>query len=348
MFISILIPVYNKENYLNECIKSVISQTYGNFEVILINDGSNDNSENIILKWMDKDNRIRYYKHKNIGVSQTRNKGIDLAQGEYVFFLDADDRITSDALQRLVNNVRNYDSDIVMGNYIHNHGKEMIKRPQPTKYQYSKRDLCSINTKIELFVTNSRLLSMVSNKLYRLDFIKKHKIRFDTDVLAEDRLFNLKCYVHGPTISAIEEYTYFYNHLEDSRSQTLKSTFYKESVNLLYIFHDYLKDTKEYNVNNIELMELSVIYDVYKIIHMTFEKSKNRYKSLYKVIKKMKSDRVLMANLENIFQNKKYKGFNNKTFNRMRLLSYLLYKWPLIIIFYKYLGTLRRRLHNKT
>ena len=346
MFISILIPVYNKENYLNECIKSVISQTYDNFEIIIINDGSNDNSEKIILEWLDRDDRIRYYKHTNAGVSQTRNRGIDLAKGEYIFFLDADDELTPNALQSLVNNAKEYQSDIVMGNYIHVYSQDSKKRPQPTKYKYSGNDLYSTNTKIELFITSSRLLSMVTNKLYRLDFIKKHNIRFDTDVLAEDRLFNLKSYVYRPIITAIKDYTYLYNHLEESRSQSLKSTFYEESIGLLCKFNDYLKDTNQCNANNIELMELSVIYDVFKIINMTFEKSEHRYRSLYKITKKLRSNKVLMDNLDNIFQNKKYKGINNRAFNRMRLLSYLLYKWPLIIMIYKYLGAIKKKIES--
>src|SRR5690606_5495964 len=162
----------------------------------------------------------------------------------------------------------------------------------------------------------------------------------------EDRLFNLKSYVYRPIITAIKDYTYLYNHLEESRSQSLKSTFYEESIGLLCKFNDYLKDTNQCNDNNIELMELSVIYDVFKIINMTFEKSEHRYRSLYKITKKLRSNKVLMDNLDNIFQNKKYKGINNRAFNRMRLLSYLLYKWPLIIMIYKYLGAIKKKIES--
>ena len=91
MLISIIIPIYNKEKYLDDCIKSVIYQEYDNLEIILINDGSQDNSERIINKWIAKDQRIKYIAQENKGVAYARNKGISIANGEYIFLLDADD-----------------------------------------------------------------------------------------------------------------------------------------------------------------------------------------------------------------------------------------------------------------
>lgn len=346
MLISVVIPVYNKEDYINSCIESVFSQTYKNYEIILINDGSSDNSENIIQKWSEKIDKIRYYKQENHGVSQARNKGIDLAKGDYVFFLDADDEIAPDALDCLVNNVKKHQSDIVMGNYLHVYEKCNKKRPQLSKFVFEKQDLYSSNVKIELFVTKSRLLSMVSNKLYSLEFIRRNNLRFDHGVLAEDRLFNLKSFVHKPTITAIADYTYLYNHQENSRSQSLKPTFYEESINLIHEYNRYLKTIDGYNSNNIELMELIAIYDVYKIISMTFDKSQHKYRALHKTIKRLRKDQLLMNNLSNVFKNDKYKGFNNKPFSRMRLLSYLLYKWPFMIIAYKLLGAVNKNILN--
>src|SRR5699024_8806142 len=208
MFISVIIPVYNKDNLLNDCIKSVLMQTHKKLEVIIINDGSTDDCENIILKWKYRDNRIRYYKHENSGVAITRNKGIELATGEYLFFLDADDELPKNALSELINNAQKNKSDIVMGNYIQKKGGIKRKRAKPSKYQFSQKDLLESLTQIELFLTDSRLMAMVSNKLYKLEFIKKYNIKFNSNILAEDRLFNLKCYLNNPKITAIDSYTY--------------------------------------------------------------------------------------------------------------------------------------------
>ena len=98
--ISVIIPVYNNENYFERCIKSVIEQTYNNIEIIIINDYSIDNVESIILKYKELDKRIKYYKNtKNEGVGYTRNLGISKSQGKYLYFLDSDDYIEKNCLK---------------------------------------------------------------------------------------------------------------------------------------------------------------------------------------------------------------------------------------------------------
>ena len=89
--ISIIVPIYNSEKYLNKCIDSLINQTEKNIEIILVNDGSTDNSEEIIKEYKDK--RIKYYKNKNQGIGKTRNFGIEQATGSYIMFVDSDDYI---------------------------------------------------------------------------------------------------------------------------------------------------------------------------------------------------------------------------------------------------------------
>ena len=104
--ISVIIPVYNNENYFERCIKSVIEQTYNNIEIIIINDYSIDNVESIILKYKELDKRIKYYKNtKNEGVGYTRNLGISKSQGKYLYFLDSDDYIEKNCLEVLHRNI---------------------------------------------------------------------------------------------------------------------------------------------------------------------------------------------------------------------------------------------------
>ena len=91
--VSIIIPIYNVENYLEQCIISVVHQTYKNLEIVIVNDGSTDNSENIILDYLKKDNRIVYIKKKNGGLSSARNSGLDKCKGKYVSFVDSDDTL---------------------------------------------------------------------------------------------------------------------------------------------------------------------------------------------------------------------------------------------------------------
>lgn len=109
--ISVIIPVYNNENYFERCIKSVIEQTYFNTEIIIINDCSIDNVENIILKYKELDKRIKYYKNtKNEGVGYTRNCGISKFTGKYIYFLDSDDYIENNCLEILYKNIKENDN----------------------------------------------------------------------------------------------------------------------------------------------------------------------------------------------------------------------------------------------
>lgn len=109
--ISIIIPAYNNGIYINKCIESILNQTYRNIEIIIINDCSTDNTEDIIKKYLTKDNRIAYYyNEKNMGVGYTRNKGIELAKGKYIYFLDSDDYIEPTAISDLYNGIKEKDS----------------------------------------------------------------------------------------------------------------------------------------------------------------------------------------------------------------------------------------------
>lgn len=114
--ISVIIPIYNAEKYLQETIESVLGQTYQNWELILVNDGSTDNSAVICRSWCANDNRIKYIETKNQGACYARNKGIEDSKGEYIFFMDADDLLTPDCLQHLKDQLIIHSVDIVSGN----------------------------------------------------------------------------------------------------------------------------------------------------------------------------------------------------------------------------------------
>ena len=110
--ITIIVPVYNAEKYLSKCIESILTQTYTHFELLLLDDGSNDNSLSICDYYAKQDTRIRVFSHLNMGVSATRNRGIELALGEYISFIDSDDWVKNNYLETLYSALRN---DLGMG-----------------------------------------------------------------------------------------------------------------------------------------------------------------------------------------------------------------------------------------
>jgi glycosyltransferase involved in cell wall biosynthesis len=111
--VSIIIPIYNMENYLEECIESIIEQSYKNIEIILINDGSTDKSEIICRKYQIKDTRIKLISSKNKGVSNARNLGIEASTGEYISFIDPDDTVDKKYIEKLLIHMKKYCCDIV-------------------------------------------------------------------------------------------------------------------------------------------------------------------------------------------------------------------------------------------
>ena len=115
--ITVIVPVYNVENYLNKCLDSLINQTYKNLEIIVINDGSTDNSGIICQEYAQKDNRIIYVEKENGGQSEARNMGLDRMTGSYVTFVDSDDWVESDYVETLYQKITEYQTDIAVGNY---------------------------------------------------------------------------------------------------------------------------------------------------------------------------------------------------------------------------------------
>ena len=113
--ISVIVPCYNQAQYLDECLQSVYDQTYQNWECIIVNDGSPDNTEEIVLQWTKKDARFNYLKKENGGLSSARNAGIDIAKGEWIQFLDSDDYLATDKLENASKYFENY--DLVISNY---------------------------------------------------------------------------------------------------------------------------------------------------------------------------------------------------------------------------------------
>lgn len=119
--VSVIIPIYNVEKYLNECIESILQQTLSDLELILINDGSSDNSSKICEDYVKKDKRIKYISQENQGVSRARNEGLKIATGEYVFVMDSDDTIEKNFLDNAYKNAIKNNSDIVvLGQYYSN------------------------------------------------------------------------------------------------------------------------------------------------------------------------------------------------------------------------------------
>lgn len=197
--ISVIIPAYNAEETIEKSLQSVIDQTKKEFEIIVINDGSKDNTEKIIKKF--KDERLKYFKNKNQGIGKTRNFGIDKSQGKYLMFLDSDDYLDKQALEKLFAKATKEKLDLVINDFY---------RVQENKCQLEKIPSFENTTLKE----NPSLLEIVNlspwNKLYKMALIKNNNIRFIEDLKYEDAPFVVSALFNAQKIGKIDEALNYY------------------------------------------------------------------------------------------------------------------------------------------
>lgn len=212
--ISIIIPAYNVENYIETSINSVLNQTYKNIEVIVINDGSTDNTRQILNRFEGKDNRLKIIHKENTGVSDTRNQGIEMATGDYIGFIDSDDEIMPNMYEILYLNIKKYNADIShCGFELRN--KNFSKNFNGTgniHIQSQKEALVSL-LKGDLFEP------AIWNKLYRRKMLEN--VKFDKRVkFNEDLLFNVDAFKNAKKVvfHDLPLYKYIHNPLSASRS----------------------------------------------------------------------------------------------------------------------------------
>ena len=218
--ISIIIPVYNVSQYLNECIQSVINQSYQNFECILIDDGSSDGSEIICDQWTQHDNRIRVIHQPNQGVSKARNKGIAEAQGEYIAFIDSDDWIDSNYLNTLLRPIEESNVDLVVCGLQQHYSNETFKN-----YSY-KTGIIHIerqDTKAFTDINKKFLLFGPVIKLYKRTIIQTHNIHFPPEyTYGEDLLFNYNYLEYVKAIYIIDQCLYHYRIIGNGTLSSIK------------------------------------------------------------------------------------------------------------------------------
>ncbi len=205
--VSIIVPVYNGELYLNRCLKSIKNQTYPNLEVILVDDGSLDNSFIICLQYAQEDRRFKAYNKANEGASSARNYGLEKATGDYVQFVDCDDYLKEDATERLVAAIS--DVDMVICAYRRLFGSyQLIQHNLERPGVYAGEEYL-IKT---LKDPGHHYYGVNWNKLYKLAIIKEHQLYFRRDIsLGEDFVFSLHYWMHARDIRVISDVLYQYN-----------------------------------------------------------------------------------------------------------------------------------------
>ncbi|OSY88152.1 hypothetical protein WH52_09050 [Tenacibaculum holothuriorum] len=226
--VSIIMPVYNVEKYIAKSVQSVLDQTFVDFELLVINDGTKDASIDVLKKFNDQ--RIKVFHKKNGGLSDARNYGMERAKGEYIYFMDSDDWVEPNILEVCLNKMTLYHSDFLIFGYFldkeDTNGKvrsSVVKKHFEIEYSRERVDL-----KIDRNTLN--LMGYAWNKFYKASFLKSNKLKFEKGVsLVEDILFNTQVYNLSKNILFIEEPLY---HYIDRPTVSLIKTFHKNSFEL--------------------------------------------------------------------------------------------------------------------
>lgn len=213
--VSIIIPIYNGERYLYQCLESIQMQGYTDFEVLMIDDGSTDGSAGICMEFAERDSRFRYKHKENGGVSSARNVGIEESTGEWLFFVDADDNLPDGAIENMISCLEDERTDLVVGAYvIDNKEKQTVEVIRVSKSELSRTDSANM-----MFLENKYgYQGYIWNKLFNRSVIIENNIRFDENYkFNEDRLFCVEyiCAMKGIAVSCNN---IIYNYIKHSDS----------------------------------------------------------------------------------------------------------------------------------
>lgn len=278
--ISVIVPVYNAEKYLRECLDSIVNQTYKNIEIILVDDGSTDGSGAICDEYADKDVRIKVYHIPNGGVSNARNLGIDNANGEYLMFVDSDDEVSRDCIEKLYCAIEYKEQDLVIGNFCDVYENRKIIQHE---------NLSIIGNLQDDYANIRILLQGPWGKLYRSEILKKNKIRFRVDIsLTEDQIFNYDFLKKASTYTLLQEPIYYYYHRKnESLSQGLKERDFNnrlENLRALSLFLDEMKIKNAGSVINASALWYIKKASCFQDQENTYILFKNRIKDIIKYI----------------------------------------------------------------
>ena len=296
--ISVIVPVYNVEKYLDKCVQSILNQTYDNLELILVDDGSTDNSANICDKYIKLDSRIKVIHKENGGVSSARNKGLDIAKGEFILFIDSDDCIHPQMIEVLYEGIKKNNSDISICEYKSYQENEFIE-----KNIYNK-DIINFNnyTNIEGLhnLQGDKSISFIVpwNKLYRKKIF--NNLRYDEGRIHEDEFIIHKLLYECNLISytSLELYYYLKRNnsimdLQNNRSYLDALDAYSERIEF------YKKINQKQFIKDLELIYVGHFLDYYNRIKNSHENNKKQV--MYEIIKRFR------IRIFGILQNNRFK-----------------------------------------
>ena len=248
--ISVIIPFYNAEKYLSDCLESIINQSFRDIEIICINDGSTDKSEQIIKEYSKKDKRIILYNQKNLGAGQARDKGVEISKGEYISFIDSDDLFHNKTLEIAYYNIIKYNLDVVWFDFIQFWNISDIKINEFIK-----------SYKIKNFSMYMCWCCVVWNRVWKASIIKNNNISFGKIISGEDNVFNAKIFPFIKNIKILKLNLVYHRIVQNS----LSSFYQNKSMHLFNSIPDIINTWKNNKIIKLENSE-KIYYSLFNFV----------------------------------------------------------------------------------
>lgn len=320
---SIIVPVYNVEKYLRECIESLVNQTFKNIEIILIDDGSPDNSPKICDEYAEKDNRIKVIHKENGGVVSARAAGVEISTGEYFIFVDADDWVSLDLCEKVSTIIESNLPDIVCFGYFNATVDEVSKRP----FNYRKGLYNRFDIENEIFPnlihTKNATNFMLSlwGKAIKRDIYISNQLKDKKVIIAEDAACIIPCIYHSKLMFIMHECFYFYRIIPTSAINNKKVINYEGPKNIYEHIDGHI------NINDFDFREQlyrKVVHELFFVVVSQFN-CKKSYWEIRKSIKNILKEPIYI----NCIKNAKFSRFAGKM-----VIYALRYEWFLLIFLY--------------
>lgn len=322
--ISIIIPAYNCEKYIADCLASIERQTFCDYEILVVDDGSNDRTQEVLQTFAKKNDRIRLFRQKNAGPSAARNTGIRNAAGDYVMFCDADDTIAPHTCEALYSHAAETSAELVLAGYVVEviqNGKrisleENYPLDQETGFLSGEELRRQIPKRFEYGIAHS-----VCGKLFRRECLEKHSLFFDETIdIGEDLLFHLSFFPHVKTCGWVNLclYHYYYRTSSGSLATRFQQDIFCKKVRL---YRETLRFFETYPADEIATvrhgMNRRLFLETKECIRGTIKQG-NSFRIAWKQLKQILSDRTLQGALAEIEGSiGKELGFKNSLVCRM-------------------------------
>ncbi len=280
--ISVIIPVYKVEKYVEKCIQSVINQTYENLQIILVDDGSPDNCGKICDEYAKKDHRIEVIHKSNGGLSDARNKGLEIAKGEYIGFVDSDDYIEADMYEVLYNLLKQYNADVSICNfYTVSQGKISIKNAENGIKEYNRIEI------LKEILLDKNIQSYAWNKLYKKELFDEIKYPIGKKYEDIGTTFFLLEKCNKVVVTGKSEY--YYINRQDSIVNNVTETTITDYIELIMQRYDYIeeniKELSSYNKDYLKRILKTAEKDI-KSLNEVGDYTKKKYEELYNKVQK--------------------------------------------------------------